>query len=313
MKERTKSVSIYGARRIDFVSAVNGHRYSISVARPLHSASPKGYRAMYVLDAHAYFGSVVEAVRFNLRASDVVVVGIGYPDDAAFVRSVLDRHAPLPAWLSKSPAYFAACNLERRYDLSLPTSEEKLAEHGATGIRAEYTGGLDDFLETIEVEAKPRVAAMYPVDPSAQAIFGHSLGGLAVVHALFCNPSAFRSFIASSPSLWWDGKVVLAGEAKFTAAVTAGEISPRVLITMGEEEDKVSPDLAAKLQRDPAELKASAASARMVDNARELVERLKSLRGSGSYAIEDYALFPKQGHTTAPWPAIGRAMRFAFE
>ena len=74
-------------------------------------------------------------------------------------------------------------------------------------------------------------SALVPVDATNQALYGHSLGGLAVVHALFTEPKAFRSFIASSPSLWWDGNAVLEDEAGFGAEVRAGKIAPRILIT----------------------------------------------------------------------------------
>mgnify|MGYP001546589236 CR=1 FL=1 len=60
-----------------------------------------------------------------------------------------------------------------------------------------------------------------------------------MVRALFTEPNAFRSFIASSPSLWWDGDAVLKGEEKFAAAVTAGRAAPRILITAGGDEDEL--------------------------------------------------------------------------
>jgi predicted alpha/beta superfamily hydrolase len=63
-----------------------------------------------------------------------------------------------------------------------------------------------------------------------------SLGGLAVVRALFTEPTAYRSFIADSPSLWYDGGSVLDGEKQFAADVTSGRIAPRVLIAVGARE-----------------------------------------------------------------------------
>jgi hypothetical protein len=36
------------------------------------------------------------------------------------------------------------------------------------------------------------------------------------------------------------------------------------------------------------------------------------LRGSNGYQVEDYAVFAKQGHGLAAWPALGRAIDFAF-
>jgi predicted alpha/beta superfamily hydrolase len=308
-------ISIPNTRRLDFVSKVNQHRYSISVALPLLPPPAAGYRVLYLLDGYAYFATAVEATRSKLNAPDVIVVGIGYPDDAEFIRGVKERHAPLPAWMEELPSAASVFGLERFYDLSLPATDAELAAQNSSGLlvqKASSVGGLDDFLKTIESEIKPRVAALAPVDPANQAIFGHSLGGLAVVHALFVEPNAFRTFIAASPSIWWNRKVVLAGEAKFSAAVRAGQATPRVLITMGATEDVVEAKLGAKLGIDPVQFEAMIRDARMVENARELTQRLQALRGSAAYEVEDYALFDKQGHGISPWPALGRAIDFAF-
>ncbi|WP_054589866.1 alpha/beta hydrolase-fold protein [Sphingopyxis macrogoltabida] len=64
------------------------------------------------------------------------------------------------------------------------------------------TGGLDDLLQIIEREVKPLVRDIVPVDADKEVLFGHSLGGMAVVHAAFVNPDAYDVFIASNPSIW---------------------------------------------------------------------------------------------------------------
>jgi predicted alpha/beta superfamily hydrolase len=312
MKRMTQAqpVSIPNSRKIDFVSGVNGHQYSISVALPLLPAPERGYRVLYVLDAHAYFASAMEAVRANVH--DVVVVGIGYPSDPAFIKKAIEPLGALPG-LTELTSMSYAFGLKRMYDLSLPVSAEILATQQIPGfnLTPDRVGGLDDFLATIETEVKPRVAEMVSIDRTNQAIFGHSLGGLAVLHALFVKPNAFRTFIAASPSIWWSEKAVLANEEKFSAAVSAGTASPRVLVTMGSEEETPTP-VPAALAMAQAELDARVLSNRMVGNARELTARLQALRGSDGYQVEDYAVFAKQGHGLAPWPALGRAIDFAF-
>src|SRR5207237_9175141 len=129
--------------------------------------------------------------------------------------------------------------LQRQYDLTrAATDAERAAQTapGETPLRSANVGGLDDFLKTIETEVKPRVAALAHIDSANQALFGHSFGGLATLHALFVEPNAFRTFLISSPSIWWNNKVVLADERKFAAAVAAGQAAPRILVTMGGEE-----------------------------------------------------------------------------
>lgn len=307
----TQPVAIEKAERFDFRSDLNGRSYSIAVGFPLVPPPKGGCPVLYVLDGDLYFGSAVEAVR--VFAPGVAVVGVGYPKDEVYIKGVLERRH-IPAYINDQPASRTVAYLERFYDLTLPASDEVLAGDfdKTIQVRAGDVGGLDAFLAVLEVEIKPRVAAMAPIDPSNQAIFGHSAGGLAVLHALFVSPGAFRTFIAASPSIWWSRKAVLAGESRFADAVRAGTATPRVLITMGSEEETPDPSYAAKFGLDFAEEAARLHQHRMVENARELVARLKALRGSGAFEVEEYALFPKQRHNIAAWPALGRAVSFAF-
>jgi len=268
-----------------------------------------------VLDGYAYFASAAEAVRGPGpgNAPGVIVVGIGYPDDSAFVRSVFTRRRPIPAWFTSRPPFIAAPYLERTYDLTLPATDRELTAQGMPEFRdSKNVGGLDDFLRTIETEVKPRVAAISRVDLRNQVLFGHSFGGLAVLHALFVEPGAFRTFIAASPSIWWNNKEVLADEAKFETAVRSGQASPRVLVTMGSEESTPPAAVPPSWGLDAAVLAAQVRQTHMVDNGRQLVERLKAVHGSVNYVVEDYAVFEKLSHGLAPWPALARGISFAF-
>jgi uncharacterized protein len=309
-------ISIPNTRRIDFVSKVNGHRYSISVALPFVAAPAGGYGVLYVLDGYAYFESATEAARL-FNAPTVVIVGVGYPIDARFAQTVMERRGPPSEAFSILPAADRAAQVERVYDLTLSARDEVLnaeAFPGTPPMKSENVGGLDDFLKTIETEIKPRVAALAPVNPANQAIFGHSLGGLAALHALFVEPTAFRTFIIASPSIWWNNRAVLADEPRFAAAIVSGQATPRVLVTVGADESSV-PDVIPEswgpgLSRGA--VKASIQKARMVRNAAELSSWLRTLHGSPGYVVDDFALFAKQNHIIAPWPALGRGIAFAF-
>lgn len=307
-------VTIPNSRVIDFISSVNRHRYRINVALPEIPAPPQGYRVLYLFDGNGYFGSAAEAVRRNGNAPDVVVVGIGYPDTPEFVSDSEARY-PAPAGpMAQMPPMMRARMRERTYDLSLPASEAVLAKEtpAAFGTRTvREVGGIDELLKTIEQDIKPRVAALTRVDAKNQALFGHSLGGLAVLRALFTEPDAFRTFIAASPSIWWGNRAVLAGEAGFTARVAAGKASPRVLITMGSEESAPPTQIPPGFDR--AQVAAMIERSRMVDNARELSTRLAAIKGAAGYQVGEYAVFPQQGHGISVWPAIGRAVEFAFQ
>jgi len=85
-------VSIPNTRRLEFVSKVNGHRYSINVALPFEPAPERGYGVLYVIDGYSFFASATEATR-DWNAANVVVVGIGYPTDSGFVNGALDAVA----------------------------------------------------------------------------------------------------------------------------------------------------------------------------------------------------------------------------
>jgi hypothetical protein len=191
-------VSISNTRRFEFASTINSHRYVISVGLPDERCPERGCGVLYVLDGDFYFASAAGAARLG-NAPGVVVVGIGYPSRPAFVKSVLSEHQPLPAYFNSMAPSQAAVELERTYDLTLPaTDQELVAQRDITvsEMTSKNVGGLDDFLKTIEIDVKPRVAKLVPIDPTNQAIFGHSLGGLAVLHALFVSPGGFNESTA---------------------------------------------------------------------------------------------------------------------
>ncbi len=237
-------------------------------------------------------------------------MGIGYPSDEPYIKRVLERHEHVPAYIKDQPAFRTVTYLERFYDLTLPASDEILASDldDSVKIRARSVGGLDAFLEVIETEIKPRVAAMVPIDSSSQSIFGHSLGGLAVLHALFTAPNAFRTFIAASPSIWWNRKAVLGGESKFADAVRAGTATPRVLITMGSEEQTPDPKYAARFGLDFEQHAAQIRRHRMVDNAREPHREAESLPDQVLSRLRNTPSFPNSITTLQP----GRRSRAPF-
>ena len=307
-------ITIPNTRQVQFVSKLNGHRYAISVALPFAAAPAKGYAVLYVLDGYWYFASAAEVVRMIGNPSGVVVVGIGYPDDAAYAKQVLVRRGPVPTYLAGLPPSRSSPYLERTYDLTLPASDAALTTEALAGtptLQSQNVGGLDDLLKIIEVDVKPRVAALTHIDAANQALFGHSFGGLAALHALFVEPNAFRSFIIASPSIAWNNKRVLADEDGFASTVNTGLAKPRVLITVGGEES--TPEkFPASWGIDNAAADAYLRKLRMVESANELVLRLQQLHGMWPYLVEG-AVFDRQGHSASAWSALARGISFAFK
>jgi predicted alpha/beta superfamily hydrolase len=297
-------VAVPLSRRIDFQSRINGRHYTAFVALPLPVGPPpaRGYPVLYVLDGNYLFGTSVDVARTAVK-SGVVVVGIGYPIDNA-ARLTEQTGLPVANPQQMLRAAGLAGELWRNHDLTLPASDDFIRRRPGLGITRDNVGGVDDFLAMIETELKPRVAALVAVDPANQALFGHSFGGLAVVRALLTRPQSYRSFIAASPSLYWNDGAVLADEAGFARRIRAGEIAPRVLITVGGDESTPPPGADAQVL-------AGLRLRNMVANARDLASRLATLSGPPGYVARG-VLFADEGHVSVQAASISRGVRFAF-
>jgi uncharacterized protein len=264
------------AQQIDFTSAVNGKTYRITVAKPYAFPPKGGYPVVYVLDGGAYFGTFAGAARLRsalgAELAPAIIVGISYPSESMLVAQ--DR---------------------RMLDLTHNAPDASMPARGVSGAPVE-TGGADAFYKVIETEIRPRVAAVAQVAQGKDVLFGHSLGGLFVLHTMFQHPEAFRTWLALSPSIWWTGRSVLKDETAFAAKVNSGQTSPRVFIGVGGEEQPPTV--------------ASSAEYRMVDNATELATRLQALKGAGGYQVES-KVFPGQSHMSVPWEALNTMLNFA--
>ena len=315
--------AIPNSRVIHFTSAIDKEPYTIQISIPMFAPRPKaGYPVIYVLDGELYFPEAAIASDF-LGDKAAVVVGIGH--EALNDKAVIARYAkPDNGKTGNGKPLDGATALSvfqsmRDYDFKWPVSPEHRAPAFAEKAIGLETGDVDVFLQVIEKEIKPKVEALVPIDRSNQALFGHSAGGLAVVHALFTEPAAFRTFIPASPTIYYDGAAVLAGEKQFAAAVTAKRIAPRVLVTVGAlEPENVGPDKNDLAGLTPAQRTEIAPYAKMrsswpgmITGARELAAQLKALHGKPGYRV-DYQLIADQDHPSSAYVAIIRAMPFAF-
>jgi predicted alpha/beta superfamily hydrolase len=281
------------SRQIDFVSTVNGRRYRIQIAMPGSPPPANGFGVLYVLDGDGYFGTYAGAVRLRAMAHEiepVIVVGIGYPDAAGDLAVTLRR---------------------RQFDLT-PTDadDETKAMAGSAGESPLEFGGADAFLQVIETEIKPKVAAMAPVDAGHDVLFGHSLGGLFVLHALFRHPTAFRAYLALSPSIWWNHRAVLDAEGQFARSITGRGVAPRVMLAVGGNEQQLPPPpYPPGLTREA--LEALVNRAAMVDNVRGLSDRLASLQGATGYQVRTM-VFDGESHNSVAWRSVNAFLDFAF-
>ncbi|KAI5865562.1 IroE protein [Durotheca rogersii] len=189
---------------------------------------------LYLTDGNSAFLTALDALHRRLCKRDPsftsgIIVGIGYPLPADS-QPVFDRE-------------------RRQWDLTPPASPGSSSPEGG--------GGADEFLDFVCDRVRPfvrqRLAATTrgaDVSVGREALYGHSFGGLFCLHALFTRPQAFACFVASSPSIWWDGERVLAEEAAFLRRQGEGE-EGQGLEESGEGNADADADLEGRNRRKP--------------------------------------------------------------
>lgn len=167
-------------------------------------------------------------------------------------------------------------NTERRRDLVGPSEvPEDLAI-------APHAGGANRFRRFIREELKPRIAARYRVT-SESAVIGESFAGLFVLETMLLDPELFDTYIAISPSTWWNHAALVRGaETKLAAWST----QQKTLYLANAEEDAD------------------------MEGAGALVALLRSRRVSG--LVWHHAPMPEEKHATIYHPAALKAFRTVF-
>ena len=161
------------------------HDYLIQMSIPAGEAPSEGFPVLYVLDGNAAFESAANIAKSvggganRLGLSPVAIVAIGYPKQSTFD---VEKRA-----LDYTPKASAEFQKQAKYSY----------------------GGADQFIQFIEKELKPAIQTKIKVNPQQQSLFGHSFGGLFVLHTFFSQPQMFQRYIAVSPSLWFDNYVLL--------------------------------------------------------------------------------------------------------
>lgn len=246
-------------------SGQNGRDYRIFVSIPPDAPPEQGYPVLYTLDANAIFGSLAEAMRLMGRrphgVEPMVIVGIGYDDEGPMVTR------------------------ERFLDYTDPANLEKMPQR-PDGSPWPETGGAEAFTAFIEHELKPRIEALLPIDRQRQALFGHSLGGYFALRTLFRTPEAFQTFIAGSPSIWWNGRILYDWLPLFVNRLQEGSL-PQVSLLMGVEAD----------------------TGKMLADAVDLHSRLEPLAG-GNFRLK-LKPYEGEGHVTMLYPFISELIRFS--
>ncbi len=240
--------------------------YRIFLGIPPTPPPPQGYPLLVVLDANATFATAYDSMRIQSRRSD---------------RTAVDPMVVL--------------------GIGYPTD----APHDVVRRVADFTtrtGGVSALQEFIEQDVRPGIEERLPIDPARRAMFGHSLGGLFVLQAMFSRTTGFRTFIAASPSIWWDDCSVLRDERIYSATHAACIDRPRLLVTVGGHEGETG----GQHEGDDPSRRSHIRAKRMIDNAREMVDRLRALPMDANFVK-----FPEENHASVLPGSIARALRFA--
>lgn len=271
-------VILQGATQFNLESTT-GRTYRIFLSIPEGDVPEQGRPVIYMTDANQNFPVVATLARRRSRTgAGAVVVGVGYPSDERQIQSQ-----------------------RRTYDLT-PRADEAWLKTQPPQMQNQKTGGNDDLLDFMEKEVKPLVEARTKIDRSQQMLFGHSYGGLLVLHALFTRPDTYQFYAASSPSIWFNNRSILNEEEAFAKKYTGKDLPVHLWVTVGELEQprprdgmKGSPVLDER---------------RQASNGRELVERLNKASIQGFDAT--YTDLPGEDHGSAVFPASNRAVRLFF-
>ena len=199
----------------EFLIEGPGGEYRIFVAVPPAPPPPEGYPVLFLVDGNACFGTVIDAIRLQSPWPDLsgvepmVVVGVGYPGDAAF------NHR------------------RRSFDLAPPLRNPTWRSNFVLGPPWNRPGGADAFLSFLLGSLAAALTGKYPVNPRALNLCGLSLGGFFALYALVRKPDAFRAVVAVSSALWWDENRI----ADDLRTLEAGnEPESRILVAVGSTE-----------------------------------------------------------------------------
>ncbi len=259
-------------------SSVSGAVYDISVWCPPTRVDSELLPVVYVLDGPDFFCTIVGAIARASRR----------PDATAVVRAIVVGIARAP--VEDGPAGGSTAGRHEDYTAG-PSAEEPNPER--------RVGGADSFLAFLETELIPSIERELPADPTRRVLFGHSLAGYFALHVLATRSYVFQTYIAVSPSIWWNEAALRAGAAHV-------EPPARVVIAVGEWEGELPP-----WQRDsPSAQQIIVRRGRrgMIERARRFSTELGQTLGDDNVAFH---LFPDEDHASVVLVAIARALRFA--
>ena len=179
-------------------SSVLGREYPVFVALPATYASQpnRRYPVVFVTDANYAF-PLLRAISRRVGdhgkgLEDFILVGLGYAN-------------------GDTPEF------SRRRDYTPTADGDKKAVSDMPGRKPAF-GEAERYRVFLRDEVLPFVARTYRVDAARKTFAGHSYGGLLGAHMLLTEPAMFERYVLTSPSLWWDDKVMLKRAKAYVAS-----------------------------------------------------------------------------------------------
>jgi uncharacterized protein len=172
----------YHFTTLPLISADGQRSYRIYIAIPDQKAPAGGFPAFYALDGNAVLDFLTPANMQILAKQPYppVLVLLGYATDKRFNAQA------------------------RAYDYTIAPDNDNIDPLDSSRIN----GGANIFLNLIRHQIMPAVQQMVPININAQTLWGHSYGGLMVLHTLFTQPNLFQHYIAADPSIWLHGNLL---------------------------------------------------------------------------------------------------------
>jgi len=240
--------------------------YRILLAVPVDTpAPPRGWPVVTIL-GHDAFDAACALVRYHADCRPP-----GYLDAGVLV-GVGD-----------------AGNTRRRFDYT-----PRLDDAGGAAPESPQ-GGADAFLHFLLETLRPALGRRLRVDPTRQALAGHSLGGLFTLHTLLTRPAAFQTYIASSPSVWWGNRYL---ERKTQAWMDQAAARPPAVVQISAGEYEQTLSSLEQTRPDAQRLAQVRAQRAMVDGNRRVARMLASNAG----LHVGFHVYPGQYHRSV-WPS----------
>ena len=182
------------------VHSNDGQTYRLIIRRPTGTPPAAGWPALWLLDGDPNFATAADLharlLRFSAgKVADGYIIAIASPDMA-----------------------------RRAFDYT-PTPDD----HGNNRL-----GGAAAFRELLTGKLMPELGAELALDPARRSMMGHSHGGLFVIDTMLQQPKLFRTYVASSPSLWAASRHVQQSVAALATRLDGA--SPSLVLTVGDRE-----------------------------------------------------------------------------